>query len=98
MTPQRFSPGFHSSGGSKARNTAGTSSLVQARIRNPDAVPSVSRIAVSSPWCHTGRMTVPHMFTAAMHQEEDWFVAQCLEVDVASQGQTIPEALSNWTA
>jgi predicted RNase H-like HicB family nuclease len=24
-----------------------------------------------------------------------WYVAQCLEVDVASQGQTIQEALSN---
>jgi predicted RNase H-like HicB family nuclease len=33
--------------------------------------------------------------TAAVHQEDDWYVAQCLEVDVASQGQTIPEALHN---
>ena len=30
-----------------------------------------------------------------MHQEEDWCVAQCLELDVASQGQTIEEALAN---
>ncbi len=30
--------------------------------------------------------------TAAVHQEEDWYVAQCLEVDVASQGRTIEEA------
>lgn len=34
-------------------------------------------------------------FTAAVHQEEDWYVAQCLEVDVASQGQSIQEALEN---
>ncbi|MBM7770581.1 putative RNase H-like HicB family nuclease [Actinokineospora baliensis] len=34
-------------------------------------------------------------FTAAVHQEEDWYIAQCLEVDVASQGPTIPEALAN---
>jgi predicted RNase H-like HicB family nuclease len=34
-------------------------------------------------------------FTAAVHQEEDWYVAQCLEVDVASQGRTIEEALAN---
>ncbi|MGH3693708.1 MAG: type II toxin-antitoxin system HicB family antitoxin [Pseudonocardiaceae bacterium] len=34
-------------------------------------------------------------FTAAVHQEEDWYVAQCLEVDVASQGRTIEEALGN---
>lgn len=40
-------------------------------------------------------MDTPRTFTAAVHQEEDWYVAQCLEVDVASQGQTIPEALSN---
>ncbi|MGH3786531.1 MAG: type II toxin-antitoxin system HicB family antitoxin [Pseudonocardiaceae bacterium] len=40
-------------------------------------------------------MGTPRSFTAAVHQEEDWYVAQCLEVDVASQGQTISEALSN---
>lgn len=40
-------------------------------------------------------MSTPHTFTAAVHQEEDWYVAQCLEVDVASQGQTIQEALAN---
>jgi predicted RNase H-like HicB family nuclease len=37
----------------------------------------------------------PRNFTAAVHQEEDWYVAQCLEVDVASQGRSIPEALGN---
>ncbi|MFB9908486.1 type II toxin-antitoxin system HicB family antitoxin [Allokutzneria oryzae] len=34
-------------------------------------------------------------FTAAMRQEEDWYVARCLEVDVTSQGQAISEALDN---
>ena len=33
--------------------------------------------------------------TAALHREEDWYIAQCLEVDVASQGHTIDEALAN---
>ena len=33
--------------------------------------------------------------TAAVHREEDWYVAQCLEVDVASQGRTIDEALAS---
>ncbi|ACU35181.1 type II toxin-antitoxin system HicB family antitoxin [Actinosynnema pretiosum subsp. pretiosum] len=33
--------------------------------------------------------------TAAVHQEEEWHVAQCLEVDVASQGLTVAEALAN---
>ncbi len=37
----------------------------------------------------------PRTLTAALHQEEDWFIAQCLEVDVASQGHTINEALAN---
>jgi len=35
------------------------------------------------------------VFTAAVHQEDDWYVAQCLEVDVASQGQSIDDALAN---
>jgi predicted RNase H-like HicB family nuclease len=34
-------------------------------------------------------------FTASVWQEGDWFVAQCLEVDVASQGETEEEALAN---
>lgn len=28
-------------------------------------------------------------------QEGDWFIAQCLEVDVASQGKTEEDALKN---
>lgn len=34
-------------------------------------------------------------FTAAVHREEDTYVARCLEAEVASQGGTIGEALSN---
>ena len=34
-------------------------------------------------------------FTARVFQEGNWFVAQCLEVDVASQGETETEALIN---
>lgn len=34
-------------------------------------------------------------FTAAVHQEEDWYVARCLELDVASQGESLDEALAN---
>lgn len=36
-------------------------------------------------------------FTAAVWQENEWFVAQCLEIDVASQGRTEQEALENLT-
>ncbi len=34
-------------------------------------------------------------FAAAVWREDKWFVAQCLEVDVASQGETEEEALEN---
>lgn len=34
-------------------------------------------------------------FTASIWREGDWFVAQCLEVDVASQGDSENEALEN---
>jgi predicted RNase H-like HicB family nuclease len=33
--------------------------------------------------------------TAAVHQEEEWYVAQCLEVDVASQGRNAEDAVAN---
>ena len=34
-------------------------------------------------------------FTASVWQEDAWFVAQALEIDVASQGQTVESALAN---
>ena len=34
-------------------------------------------------------------FTASVSQEGKWYVAQALEVDVASQGKTEEEALAN---
>lgn len=34
-------------------------------------------------------------FTARVWQEGDWFIAQCAEVDVASQGKTENDALTN---
>jgi predicted RNase H-like HicB family nuclease len=34
-------------------------------------------------------------FTASIWQEDDWFIAQCLEIDVASQGKSEEEALIN---
>ena len=40
-------------------------------------------------------MSTPRTLTAAVLREEDWYVAQCLEVDVASQGRTVEEALAN---
>lgn len=34
-------------------------------------------------------------FAATVWREGDWFVSQCLEIDVASQGETEEEALAN---
>ena len=36
-------------------------------------------------------------FTASISQDNEWFVAQCLEIDVASQGKTEDEAIKNLT-
>jgi len=33
--------------------------------------------------------------TVSIHQEDDWYVAACLENSVASQGKSINEALAN---
>lgn len=34
-------------------------------------------------------------FAATVWREDKWYVSQCLEVDVASQGETEEEALDN---
>jgi predicted RNase H-like HicB family nuclease len=34
-------------------------------------------------------------FTASVWYEDGWYIAQCLEVDVASQGESEDEALRN---
>ncbi len=34
-------------------------------------------------------------FTATLTREGAWYVAQCLEVDIVSQGETEEEALAN---
>ena len=33
--------------------------------------------------------------SAAVHREGEWFVSWCPELDVASQGRTVEEALAN---
>ena len=35
------------------------------------------------------------IFTASVWAEGDWFIAQAHEIDIASQGQTESDALSN---
>jgi len=36
-----------------------------------------------------------YKFSATIHKEEDWYVSCCPELDVASQGKTVEEALVN---
>ena len=36
-----------------------------------------------------------HTYTAVVHREEDWYVAECPEVGVVSQGKTLDEAIAN---
>ena len=36
-----------------------------------------------------------HKFTVMIEKEENWYVAKCLENNVASQGKTMDEALLN---
>jgi predicted RNase H-like HicB family nuclease len=38
-------------------------------------------------------MTRP--FTATVQRDGNWYVSQCLEIDIASQGETEEEALVN---
>ena len=35
------------------------------------------------------------VFTIAIQKEENWFVAKCLENNIASQGKTIDEVIEN---
>ena len=35
------------------------------------------------------------VFTASVYREGEWYVAQAVEVDVASQGESADEALEN---
>jgi len=35
------------------------------------------------------------VFTAIIHQEAEWFVAECPDVGTTSQGKTVEEAIAN---
>lgn len=40
-------------------------------------------------------MVIAMRLTAAITREDDWYVAKCLEVDIASQGETLEAAMEN---
>lgn len=39
--------------------------------------------------------TVTRQFTASVYKDRKWYVAQALDIDVASQGKSVEEALDN---
>jgi predicted RNase H-like HicB family nuclease len=41
------------------------------------------------------RQTMTQTFTAVIHKEQDWYVADCPEVGTVSQGKTVEEAVAN---
>ena len=42
-----------------------------------------------------GRPALREVFTASVWKEGQWYVAQALEADVTSQGESVDEALAN---
>jgi predicted RNase H-like HicB family nuclease len=53
---------------------------------------SIRSLGLSVVWNNRG---MKRPFATTVWREGDWYVAQCLEVDVASQGETEDEALTN---
>lgn len=51
-------------------------------------------LKLRNPNCKNNKV-MKRTFTASVWQDGSWFLAQCLEVDIASQGETEAEALSN---
>jgi predicted RNase H-like HicB family nuclease len=44
---------------------------------------------------YPGSMSSPLTLTATVTRDGEWYVSRCLEVEVASQGETVEEALAN---
>lgn len=44
---------------------------------------------------YPGGMSSPVTFTATVTRDGEWYVSRCLEVEVASQDETVEEALAN---
>jgi predicted RNase H-like HicB family nuclease len=40
-------------------------------------------------------MQYSHKFSAVIHKEGDWYVSWCPELDIASQGKDVEEAICN---
>lgn len=44
---------------------------------------------------YSAEVDIARTLTAAVVKDDGWYVARCLEVEVASQGETVDEALAN---
>jgi predicted RNase H-like HicB family nuclease len=56
----------------------------------------VTRPAIIFPFAAVkGGTIVTRTFTVSITREGDWYIAQCLDVDVASQGTSKDDALMN---
>jgi predicted RNase H-like HicB family nuclease len=62
--------------------------------RGTDSVP-IGKSISENPEAVWQNRYMKRPFSATVWREGDWFVSQCLEVDVASQGSTEAEALAN---
>jgi len=60
----------------------------------PGSLTCMFAIAIGTVREPSGTMN-PMDFTAAITHEDPWYVARCLDVEVASQGETAEEALAN---
>jgi predicted RNase H-like HicB family nuclease len=40
-------------------------------------------------------IAMPRTFTAEIHKEDDWYVADCPEVGMVCQGKTVEETVAN---
>jgi predicted RNase H-like HicB family nuclease len=69
----------------------------------PAPLPAEYQTYIEKGWGRrSGRVTMAHAhpamrvrFTAAVTQEDDWYVARCLEVEVTSQGATVESAVAH---
>jgi predicted RNase H-like HicB family nuclease len=61
--------------------------------------PEYELMSASSPpepqAAYTPPMDTARTLTAAVAKDGEWYVARCLEIEVASQGETVDEALAN---
>ncbi len=57
--------------------------------------PRLGLRAVLAVWSYTIIDMPTQTYTAVVHREDTWYVAECPEVGVVSQGKSIGEAITN---